>query len=150
MRTREVAWLIRTHHYFMGAKTVSLLLPFPGIVPTSPGQELTLGWSRLSKLLLCPVRVAGVTLIYSASPGPEISLVKATHDLHCHFNGWEYLCLHVTCLFRMQHIQHSWLFPSSWRTCSSRLWTAQWPVVLLLHWSLRLVSWLNSPFLSDH
>ena len=72
-----ISWVLRD----------SLLLPFPGIAPTSPGQGLTLGWSRLSKLLLCPVRVAGVTLIYSVSPGPEMSLIKATHDLHATSTG---------------------------------------------------------------
>lgn len=52
----------------------------PQCTATSPEERLTLGWSRLTKLLLYHVGVGGVTLIHIASPGPE--LVKATHELH--------------------------------------------------------------------
>lgn len=149
MRTREVAGLIRMHRYFMGAqRQPPASFPWYRTNFSRAGTNSGLEQAKQASALPCQSCWCHADL-FCVTRAWNVS-----HQGHpwppCHFNWWAHLCLHVTWLFRIRHIQHSWLFPSSWSTCSSRLWTAQWPVSLLLHWSLCLVSWLNSPFLSDH
>lgn len=87
MRTwgsREVTWLIgimQLFRWYWDWLSASCFL-LQTAVPTCPEEWLTLGWGRLSQILLCRVRVSGVALIHSASSDPEISLIKATQDLH--------------------------------------------------------------------
>lgn len=148
-KSKEVIWLIRITQLFRGwIETVSLHLLLPQcITQVSPGERLTLGRGRLSKFLLCHVRVGGVTPIHSASPGPETSLLKATHDLYVAAS-----CGHSLspCYLTFQQIQCCWLLPPSWNTFSSRLlW---WHNDLFLCDLIDHFVWcplLNSPFLAD-
>ena len=83
--SREITWLIGIMQLFSGWYwdwlSASCFL-LQTAVPTCPEEWLTLGWGRLSQILLCHVRVGGVALIHSASSDLEISLIKATQDLH--------------------------------------------------------------------
>lgn len=146
----EVIWLIRITQLFRAwTETVSLYLLLPQcITPVSPEKRRTLGWGRLSKLLLCHVRVGGVTLIHSASPGPETSLLKATRDLHVAASCG---CSLVSMLLDLSADSVQLTTSSFLRYFLLQASVmVRWSVSLWLNWLLCLVSFGDFSFFSGH